>query len=87
MQSLVDPEAAVEIGIVDQTLPADRRARLLEIDAHDDQEIVGVTVLGLFEFAGVFLAGFDVVDRARPHDDQQTVIGAVQNTMNLWRVS
>ena len=83
MQSLVDPEAAVEVGIVDQTLPTDRRARFLEIDAHNDQQIVGAAVLGFLELGGVFLGGFDVVDRARPHDDQQTVIGAVQNAMDL----
>ena len=40
-QAVVDVEAAVEIGIVDQALPADRGARLLEIDAHDDLEAVG----------------------------------------------
>ena len=40
-QALVDAEAAVEIGVVDQPLPADRGARLLEIDAHHDFEPVG----------------------------------------------
>ncbi len=40
-QAVVDAEAAVEIGIVDQAFPADGRARLLEINAHDDQQIGG----------------------------------------------
>ena len=40
-QALVDVEAAVEIGIVDQALPADGGARLLEIDPHHDLELVG----------------------------------------------
>ena len=39
-QPLVDPVALVEVRVVDQALPADRRARLLEIDAHDDLERV-----------------------------------------------
>ncbi len=39
-QPLVDGEAAVEVGIVDEPLPADRRARLLEVDAHHDPQIV-----------------------------------------------
>ena len=43
-QALVDVEAAVEIGIVDQSLPSDGRARLLEIDAHHDLEPVGEIV-------------------------------------------
>ena len=37
-QALVDREAAVEIGIVDQALPADRGARLLEVDAHHHEQ-------------------------------------------------
>ena len=39
-QPLVDVEALVEIGIVDEPLPADRRARLLEVAAHDDDELL-----------------------------------------------
>src|SRR6185295_2468947 len=35
-QATIDVEAAVETGIIDQPLPADRCARLLEIDTHDD---------------------------------------------------
>ena len=35
-----DPAALVEIRIVDEPLPADRRARLLEVDAHHDLERV-----------------------------------------------
>ncbi len=43
-QAVIDAEAAVELGIVDQTLPADRRARFFEIDAHHDQQIGRKTV-------------------------------------------
>lgn len=39
-QSLVDVEGAVEVRVVDQALPSDRRARLLEVDAHDDEQVV-----------------------------------------------
>src|SRR5690606_13978246 len=35
-QALVDIEAAIQSGIVDQPLPAHRGARLLEVHAHDD---------------------------------------------------
>ena len=32
--------AAVEVGVVDETFPAHRRAGLLEVDTHDDDEIL-----------------------------------------------
>src|SRR5919106_1002594 len=35
-QSVVDLKATIEIGIVDESFPANRGARLLKIDAHDD---------------------------------------------------
>ena len=39
-QPLVDGEAAVEAGIVDEPLPAHGGARLLEVDAHHDEEVL-----------------------------------------------
>ena len=41
-QALVDPEAAVEIRIVDEPLPAHRGPRLLEIHPHHDLQGVSV---------------------------------------------
>jgi hypothetical protein len=38
-QSLVDLEAAVEVRVIDQSLPADRGARLLEVDPHDHHQV------------------------------------------------
>ena len=43
--ALADIEAAIQIRIVDQTLPADRRARLLEIHAHHDHQSVSSSPL------------------------------------------
>lgn len=40
-QSLVDLETLVDVWVVDQTLPSDSRARLLEVSAHDDAQVVG----------------------------------------------
>jgi len=34
----VDPAALVETGVVDQPYPANRGARFLEVDAHDNLE-------------------------------------------------
>ena len=39
-QALLHVEAAVQVRIVDQALPAHRRARLLEVRAHDDRDAV-----------------------------------------------
>ena len=73
-QALVDAVALVEVRVVDQALPADRGARLLEVDAHHDLERVGVAfALGL-QPARVLERGGRVVDRARADDHQQPVV-------------
>jgi hypothetical protein len=53
-QALVDVEGAVEVRVVDEALPADGGARLLEVDAHDDQEVVAMAVVLFLELAPVF---------------------------------
>ena len=68
VEPLADREAAVEVGVVDQPLPADRRARLLEVDAHHDAEVGGEFALDLGEPPRVLEAGLGIVDRARPDD-------------------
>ena len=81
-QAFVDAEAVVEARIVDEPLPADRRARLLEVDAHHDDEAVGELVLERGEARRVVDGGIVVVDRAGSHDDEQPVVGAVQHAMD-----
>src|SRR2546425_9439833 len=39
-QALVDREAPVQVRVVDEPLPAHRAARLLEVDAHHDQQVL-----------------------------------------------
>ena len=41
LEALVDLEAAVQVGVVDQPLPAHGGPWLLEVDAHDDQQVLG----------------------------------------------
>ena len=72
-------KAAVEVGIVDQPLPSDRGARLLEIDAHHDLEAVGKLFAQGGEALGVLDGCDGIVDRAGADDDQQAVVGAVQD--------
>ena len=78
-QALVDVEAAVEVRIVDQSLPAHRGARLLEIDAHHDLEPVGKPFAQGGEAFGVVHGGDGIVDRAGTDDDQKAIVGAVED--------
>src|ERR1035438_7871316 len=73
-QSLVDVEGPVEVRVVDQALPADHRARLLEIDAHDDEKFARVPVRRLAQVGREFHRRRRVVDRARAHNQEQAVV-------------
>ena len=78
-QPFADPAALVEMRIVDEPLPADRRPRLLEVDAHDDLEHVrGARTLG-GEPSRVVERARWVVDRARADDDEQPIVLAAQD--------
>ena len=48
-QAAVDVEGVVEVGIVDEALPAHGGAGLLEVDPHDDQEVVGIALHEVLE--------------------------------------
>lgn len=71
-QALVDLEAVVNVGVVDETLPADGGTGLLEVGAHDNQQLILVLLLHLHEAIAVFEGHFRVVDGARADDNQQT---------------
>ena len=76
-QALVDAEAAVEVRVVDQALPADGRARLLEVDAHDDAQRVRTAGRQRLQPLRVLAGRVHVVDRAgADHDDQAVVLAA-----------
>src|SRR5271156_991352 len=47
-QSVTDAKGFIKVRIVDQALPAERRARLLEVHPHDDEQIAGKLGDGLF---------------------------------------
>ena len=77
-QALVDVEALVEVGIVDEPLPADRRARLLEVAAHHDDQVVRVARRpARCSRLAYSSAAFGVVDRAGPGDDDEPRIAAL----------
>ncbi len=74
---------AVEVGIVDQALPADRRPRLLEVDAHRDHEVVGELGGRAREALCVLQRGLGVVHAARSSHDEEPVVGAVEYRRDL----
>ena len=80
-QALVDVEAAVQVRIVDQPLPADRGARLLEVHAHDDLERALEALALLAQPARVLQRRGGIVNRARTDDDRETIVGAVQDAL------
>ena len=53
--AFLDVEGVVHVGIVDESLPADGGTRLLEVDAHDDEDGIGdfIGERGLQIFVGV----------------------------------
>ena len=69
-QAFVDAVALVEVGVVDQPLPADGGAWFLEVDAHHHFQRVCVAFALLLESAGIVERGGRVMDRARTDDDQ-----------------
>jgi hypothetical protein len=78
-QARVDVAGAVEVGIVDQALPADGRPRLLEVHAHHHEQVVGEPFGLGAQLLGVLACGLDVVDAAGADDDHQPVIVAIEH--------
>ena len=77
--TLANVELAVEIRIVDQTLPTDGGARLFEIHAHHDDQPVFQLFFDGRELFGVFVRGFRIMNRAGADDGKQTIVFAIQH--------
>lgn len=82
-QALVDVVGFVKVRVVDQALPSDRGAGLLEVGTHDDTE-VGRQLLGeLLQASSVFHSGGRVMNGAGSNDHEQTVIALLNNLDGL----
>jgi hypothetical protein len=73
----------VEVGVVDEAIPADGGAGLLELDAHDDGEGVGELVDVGLELGGILAGGGGVVDGAGADDDEQAAVAAGEDLADL----
>ena len=78
-QALVDGEAVVEIGVVDQPLPTHGGARLLEVDPHHDEQVVAVVTDDAAQAPRIVERCLGVVNRAGSHDDDETIVGTGQD--------
>jgi hypothetical protein len=83
VQPDVHVAGAVQMRVVDQALPARGRARLLEVDAHRDTELVAQLLSLCCKPLGVVDRGLGVVDAAGPHDDEQPIVAAVEDRLDL----
>ena len=81
-QALVDVEALVQVGVVDEPLPADRRARLLEVGAHDDDQVIGIARGETRQPFAIFERRGRVVDGTGSGDDDQPRVLALQRVGN-----
>ena len=81
--ALANIELAVKIRIVDQTLPTDRGARLLEIHAHDDDQTIIKLLLDGGKPLRILVRSLRIMNRTRADDGQQTIVTAMQHVTNL----
>ena len=81
-QTFVNPEAFVEVRVIDQALPADGGARFLEVNAHHNFQRASVLFALLHEAACVFDGGDRIVNRTRTNHYQQAVVGTGNDVVN-----
>jgi hypothetical protein len=80
-ETLVDLEGLIEVWVVDQTLPADGGTWLLEVGAHDDDEVAGESLGELSQLLAVLDGGLWVMEGAWTADDEKTV-GSAHDDLN-----
>ena len=73
-QALVDLVALVDVGVVDETLPANGRPWLLEVGTHDDEKLSAQLLGESLETVTVLEGGLRVVDGAWADHDEETVV-------------
>ena len=82
-QPSADVEGIVQIRVVNQPLPADRGSRLLEVNAHHEQDAVAQFVLQRLELLRVFERRVFVMHRAWADDDHEARVFAAQHCLYL----
>ena len=80
-QALVDAVALIQVGVVDEALPAHGGAGFSK-DAHHDFQRVLVLLARHLQAAGIVQRRGRVVDGAGPDDNQQTVVLACNDVVD-----
>jgi hypothetical protein len=83
-ETLVDLEGLIDIRVVDQALPANSCARLLEVGAHDNAQVTLELVGNLHEARAVLDSSLGVVHGAGTADHEETVIALLDDLDSLF---
>src|SRR6516162_6621028 len=71
-QAVINFVRLVQVGIIDQALPAHCGSRFFKVDPHDEAEILRELFNRSLQQTSVFARGFGVVNRTGPNHYQQT---------------
>ena len=82
MQAVLDLERVVQVRVVDQAFPAYGGAWLFKINAHDQIQRIADFCGEHFQTLGILVGSLDIVDRARPDDNEQSMVSAIQDVAN-----
>jgi hypothetical protein len=82
-KTLVDLERRVDIGVINQTLPANSSTGLLQVSSHNDAKVVRQCVCELLQTSRVLQSSLGVMDGTRPNDNEKTVTVASDDLSSL----
>ena len=82
MQTVLDLERVVQIRVVDKAFPAHGGTGLFEINPHDQIQRVADFSRKHLQALGVFMGSLEIVNRARPDDNEQSMVSAIQDVAN-----
>ena len=82
MQTVFDFERVVQVRVVDQAFPAHGGPWFFEINPHDQIQRVADFSRKYLQALSVFMSRLEVVDRARPDDNEQAMVFAIQDVAN-----
>ena len=79
---LGDLKGAVHVRVVDEALPPGHRARLLEVDAHDEAELVADRVRKLLQASGIVKSRLRIMNRTGARHDEEPLVLALENLLD-----
>lgn len=78
-KAFVDFVGFVDVRVVDETFPADRRPWLFQVGSHNDAEVRGKLLSERLQTASVFQRGCRVMDGTWSNHNQKSVISLVDD--------